>query len=103
MLLVLTTLGGGDDAAMLARTLVKERLAACVGVLPGLRSVYQWEGAITEEAEQQVVIKTSRSRLAALEHRLGELHPYQVPEFIVLEGEASAAYGAWVEDETRRG
>jgi periplasmic divalent cation tolerance protein len=101
MLLVLTTLGAAEDAAALARTLVEERLAACVGVVPGLRSVYRWDGGISEDAEQQLLIKTSRPRLAALERRLGELHPFDLPEFIVLEGEASAAYGAWVQDETR--
>ena len=100
MVLVLTTLGADDDAAGLARTLVDERLAACVGVLPGLRSVYRWEGAVAEDAEQQLVIKTSRARLDALEHRLGQLHPYDVPELIVLEGRASEAYGKWVSAET---
>ena len=102
MVLVLTTLGAGDDAAALARALVEERLAACVAVVPGLRSVYRWDGAVTEAAEQQLVIKTTRARLDALERRLGALHPYDVPEFIVLAGEASAAYGAWVLAETSR-
>jgi periplasmic divalent cation tolerance protein len=101
MVLVLTTLGANHDAAAVARTLVDERLAACVAVVPGLRSVYRWEGRVTEDAEQQLVIKTTRARLTALEQRLGELHPYDVPEFVVLEGEASAAYGAWVAAETR--
>jgi len=101
MVIVLTTLGADADAAALARTLVAERLVACAGILPGLTSVYRWEGAVEESREQQLVLKTSRARLPALEARLTALHPYEVPEFVVLAGEASRAYGAWVEAETR--
>jgi periplasmic divalent cation tolerance protein len=94
--LVLTTVGGGTDAAALARTLVDEGLAACVNVLPPMTSLYRWQGRVEEEREQQLVIKTARDRVPALEARLRDLHPYELPEFVVLDALASAAYGQWV-------
>jgi periplasmic divalent cation tolerance protein len=94
--IVLTTFGVGQAAAA-ARVLVEERLAACVNVLPAMTSVYRWEGAVQQEAEEQVVIKTTADRLARLESRLRELHPYDVPEFLVISADAgSEAYLKWV-------
>ena len=61
-----------------ARVLVDERLAACVNVLPAMTSVYRWKGSVEEEREQQLVIKTTRDRVAALEARFHELHPYEL-------------------------
>jgi len=101
MVIVLTTIDAKADAAALARALVEERLVACAGILPGLTSVYRWEGDVEQSREQQLILKTSRARLGALEARLAELHPYEVPEFVVLDAEASRAYGAWVEAETK--
>jgi periplasmic divalent cation tolerance protein len=101
--LVLTTLGADADATALARTLVEERLAACVNVLPAMTSIYRWKGSIEQEREQQLVIKTTAARIEALEARLRELHPYELPEFIVLDAAASAAYGTWIVDSTRAG
>ena len=77
--IVLTTIGADADAAALARTLVEERLAACVNVLPPMTSFYRWKGAIEEDREQQLVIKTTPTRTVALEARLRELHPYELP------------------------
>lgn len=94
--LVLTTIGADADAAALARTLVGEQLAACVNVLPVMTSVYRWKGAIEQDREQQLVIKTAPERLPALEARLRQLHPYEVPEFVVLGARASEAYARWV-------
>jgi len=96
--LVLTTLGADTDAAALARTLVEERLAACVNVVPGMTSIYRWKGSVEQEREQQLLIKTTSASVEALAARLRELHPYELPEFIVLEASASAAYGAWVKE-----
>ena len=96
--LVLTTIGGDADATILARTLVEERLAACVNVLPVMTSTYRWKGAIEQEREQQMVIKTTADRLTALERRLRDLHPYELSEFLVLSSDASSAYRAWVEE-----
>lgn len=95
--LVLTTIGGESDANTLARTLVEERLAACVNVLPPMSSTYRWKGTIEQDREQQLIIKTTAGRVAALEARLRELHPYEVPEFLVLRvSGGSAAYLQWV-------
>ena len=97
-MIVLTTIGASTDAAPLARTLVDERLAACVNVLPAMTSVYRWKGAIEEDREQQMIVKTTRDRLGALEARIRELHPYELPEFIVLDAVASAAYAEWTRE-----
>jgi periplasmic divalent cation tolerance protein len=93
---VLTTIGADADAVALARTLVDERLAACVGVLPAMTAVYTWEGRLEHSLEQQMMIKTTRDRIPDLEARLKTLHPYELPEFVVLDATASRAYGAWV-------
>jgi periplasmic divalent cation tolerance protein len=81
---VLTTVGAGFDAVGLAKTLVERGLASCVNVLPGVTSVYRWEGAIKSDPEQQLIIKTLTERVEALEVAMKQLHPYDVPEFIVL-------------------
>jgi len=100
---VLTTIGAAADAASLARTLVEERLAACVNVLPAMASFYRWKGTVEQDREQQLIIKTTAGRVAALESRLRALHPYELPEFVVLGAEASAAYAAWLRDGTGAG
>jgi len=83
----------------MARTLVEERLAACVSILTGVTSVYRWQGGVEQDGEQQLLIKTTPDRLAALEARLQELHPYDVPELLVLDVEqGGAAYLAWVHE-----
>jgi periplasmic divalent cation tolerance protein len=94
--IILTTLGASADAAAFARVLVTDRLAACVNVLPPMTSVYRWKGAIEEDHEQQLVIKTTSDRVAAIEARFRELHPYELPEFLVLTATASASYFAWL-------
>jgi periplasmic divalent cation tolerance protein len=96
---VLTTIGADADAAALARTLVEERLAACVNVLPPMTSVYRWKGQIEQDREQQMLIKTTAGRVAALEARLRTLHPYDVPEFLVIRvAGGSDAYLAWLRE-----
>ena len=77
--IALTTLPADADAAEFARTLVDERLAACVNLLPAMESVYRWEGKIEFEAERQIIIKTSRDRVSDLWDRVRELHPFEVP------------------------
>jgi len=100
--IVLTTIGAGHDATSLARTLVEERLAACVNVLAPMTSVYRWKETVEEEREQQLVIKTTSGGVAALEARLRELHPYELPEFLVLEASGSDAYLNWIQRNTQR-
>lgn len=99
VVLVLTTIPAEADGAAVARTLVEERLAACVNVLPAMASIYRWKGQVEQDREQQLVIKTTAARLPALEARVRELHTYELPEFLVIAAdEGSAAYLAWVND-----
>jgi periplasmic divalent cation tolerance protein len=99
---VLTTFPADGDAESLARSLVNERLAACVNILPPMRSIYTWNGVIEHADERQLLIKTTTHRVKALEDRLKQLHPYDVPEFLVLSVlEGSGDYLSWVGDSTR--
>ncbi|MEO5894780.1 MAG: divalent-cation tolerance protein CutA [Vicinamibacterales bacterium] len=96
---VLMTLPGDADAVVFGRTLVGERLAACVSVLAPVTSIYSWEGAIAEEQERQLIVKTSREGVAALWKRVRDLHPYDVPEFIVLPiVDGNDAYLRWISE-----
>jgi periplasmic divalent cation tolerance protein len=100
---VLTTLPSDADGDAFAHRLIEERLAACVNLLPVMDSVYRWEGRIERDVERQVVIKTARERLADLWERVREMHPYEVPEFLVLPiADGNDAYLAWVGDSTRQ-
>src|SRR4051812_29965114 len=99
--IALTTLPEEFDAAAFADALVESRLAACVNLLPVMQSTYRWQGAIERDRERQVVIKTSRARLAALWERIRALHPYDVPEFVVLPiVDGQQAYLHWIGDST---
>jgi periplasmic divalent cation tolerance protein len=100
LILILTTMPDDGRADALARTLVDERLAACVNVHGPMMSTYRWKGAVERDAERQVVIKTARDRRAAVEARVRELHPYDLPEFVVIDAAGSEAYAAWVTGET---
>lgn len=87
-------------AVELARALVGERLAACGSILPGIRSIYRWEGAVQDEAELLLLLKTRRDRADALCERVAALHPYQVPEAIALPVVTGLSpYLAWVSDQ----
>ena len=98
LVLILTTMPDDDRADGLARTLVEEGLAACVNVHAAMTSTYRWQGQVEVEPERQVVIKTTRARLATLEARLRSLHPYELPEFVILAAGGSEAYGKWASD-----
>jgi periplasmic divalent cation tolerance protein len=95
--IVLTTISLDVDPAVLGTRLVEERLAACVNVLPEMDSFFRWRGAVERDQERQVIIKTTAARLSDLERRLHELHPYELPEFLVLSVEqGSEAYLRWL-------
>jgi periplasmic divalent cation tolerance protein len=99
---VLITLPSEADAQVFARALVEARLAACVNLLPPMDSVYRWEGRVEVAAERQAVIKTRKGCLPALWERVVQLHPYDVPEFLVLPViEGSEAYLRWIGESTR--
>lgn len=105
--------GAGDDARVvlvtapdeatgrgLARSVVDERLAACVNVVPGIRSVFRWEGAVEEATEVLLILKTTAARVETLRARVVSLHPYEVPEFVVLAVDGGLdAYLAWIRTE----
>jgi len=96
---VLTTVPVGSDATVLARKLVDERLAACVNILPVMTSVYRWKRRTEEEEERQLVIKTAQDRVTSLIARIRTLHPYAVPELLVIEVlGGSEDYLRWVHD-----
>lgn len=103
--IVLTTMpADGDEAEALAEALVEARVAACVNVLPPMRSVYRWEGSVQAGMEQQVIIKTTRAQVPALWERLADLHPYDVPEFVVVPiVDGSDAYLKWIGESTSPG
>jgi len=91
-------------ARRIADTLVDERLAACVSVLPGLRSVYRWQGAIERADEVLLLIKTVRGQVEPLTARVASLHPCELPELVAVEAAGGlAAYLDWVEEQTRTG
>jgi len=90
-----------ETAARIARALVDERLAACVQALPGVTSTYRWQGEVQVDAETLLLVKTSYARIEALKSRIAELHPYELPELLVL-GVIDGApdYLAWLEAAT---
>jgi periplasmic divalent cation tolerance protein len=96
--IVLTTFPADRDPVPLATALVDEHLAACVNVLPSMRSIYRWEGKVEEASEHQLVIKTRADRVDAVKTRLASLHPYDVPEMLVLPIiDGAASYLAWLQ------
>lgn len=99
---VLCSVPNEELGRTIARTLVDERLAACVNLVGKVLSLYRWQGEVCEEVESLLVVKTRRELFGALAARLGELHPYTVPEVIALPLVAGAApYLAWLGEETR--
>ncbi len=97
----LVTAPDAEVGARIARALVEERWAACVNLVPGVRSVYRWEGKLEDEAEVLLVVKTRADRVSGLAERLRALHPYDVPELVALPVEQGLeAYLAWVRRES---
>ncbi len=83
-IVILVTASSENEAETIAKTLVKERLAACVNILNPIRSIYRWEGKIADDREWLLVIKTQAERFAAVEEKVKALHSYQIPEVIAL-------------------
>jgi periplasmic divalent cation tolerance protein len=103
VILVLTNVPDAMTATALGRRLVEQKLAACVSRLPGVQSIYRWQGAIEEANEVTVLIKTTQARYAELETAIKALHPYQVPEIIAVPiVEGLAGYLDWIVQETRK-
>ena len=101
--IVLSTAPDREVAERIARALVDRGLAACVNLVPGIRSLYRWKGEVEAADEILLVAKTTEERLEELERALRELHPYEVPECIALEADrVEATYLAWLQESTRR-
>ncbi len=96
-IVVLGTCASPEEAQRVARGLVEKRLAACVNVIPGIRSVYRWKDAIEDEEEVLLLIKTSRALLEEVRDEIERLHSYEVPEVIALQiVDGSERYLAWM-------
>ena len=99
VIVVLCTFPNLETARQIATALVEAQLAACVNLCPAVESIYRWQGKVESAGEVLALIKTTRAGFNALENKLQELHPYDVPEIVALPAElASAAYARWVHD-----
>ena len=99
-IVVLSTCESPEEAAKLARHLVEKRLAACVNIVPSVRSIYRWKDQIEDAMEWMLVIKTRRDRLAALREALAGMHSYEVPEVVALPVvDGSESYLEWIDRE----
>lgn len=100
-LIVLTTIGNAEHGRRIARELVEARLAACVTCFPGLVSVYRWSGRVEEDGEMLLLMKTTTARVEELKSHLMRVHPYEVPEFLVLPvREGGEAFLNWLGEAT---
>jgi len=98
---VFITAPNEEEASKISRTIVEERLAACVNIIRSVRSIYRWQGSVEDESEVLMVVKTKRTLFDRLQKRVKELHSYEVPEIIglpVVEG--SKDYLDWLGQET---
>ena len=99
----LITAPNEEEAAKIAKDIVESRLAACVNIIRGIRSIYQWQGKIEDETEVLMIVKTRQELFRDLEKRVKEIHSYTVPEIIafpILDG--SAEYLQWLSEETEK-
>jgi periplasmic divalent cation tolerance protein len=98
VVVVLSTFPNPEKAADIAKVVVGEQLAACASLVPTVRSIYRWQGELHDDTETLAILKTSRDRAEQLAARLVALHPYEVPEVVIVPVEGGhAPYLAWVE------
>jgi periplasmic divalent cation tolerance protein len=101
--IVLTTAGSREEAERIAHALVEEHLAACVNLVPGLTSIYRWQGAVETGGELLLIVKTTADGVAAVEETILRLHSYEVPELLVITPEAGGKpYLDWLVDSCGR-
>lgn len=102
--LILCTFPDAATARQIGTVLVEKQLAACANLIPGVESVYRWQGKVENTTEVLTVFKTSAAVFPAFERELANLHPYEVPEIIAIEPAAVAeSYGSWLLDSLRHG
>lgn len=100
-ILIITNLPDSNSAEILARRLVEERLAACVNILPACTSVYHWQGKVETAQEIPVFIKTTQQRYDAIEKTIKAMHPYELPEIIIVPlAGGSSDFLDWLATET---
>ena len=103
-IVVLSTCGSAEEAGRVARRLVDTRTAACVNIIPGVRSVYRWKGAVEEADEWVLIIKTRRDLLERLTCELRSVHSYELPEVLAIPVvDGLQQYLAWLDEETAAG
>jgi periplasmic divalent cation tolerance protein len=102
VVLMLTTLPDDESAAGIAQAALQARLAACVTNLGAVQSQYHWNGALETSQEVQLLFKTSLASAAELQRLVAARHPYETPEILVWQADASPGYGQWVNAETQR-
>lgn len=103
-ILIFVTAGSETEAETIAKTLVEERLVACVNIINPIRSIYRWEGKITDDREWLLIMKTRAAHFVTVEARVKVLHSYQVPEVIAVPIQVgSEAYLQWIREETAGG
>ncbi|PKO82834.1 MAG: divalent-cation tolerance protein CutA [Betaproteobacteria bacterium HGW-Betaproteobacteria-11] len=101
-LLVFTQMPDAESAEALGAALIEARLAACVNLLPAVRSIYRWRGRVGQASEVPLLIKTTAARYAALEAFVRAHHPYELPEVVAVPvTHGLAGYLAWIDLETR--
>lgn len=102
-IVVLVTAASKQEAARIGRALVKAELAACVNLLPGIRSIFRWEGKVSEEREVLLIVKSRSDLFGRLAAEVKRLHSYQVPEVIAIPiAHGAADYLAWIQKSTRK-
>jgi periplasmic divalent cation tolerance protein len=103
-IVVLSTCGSAEDAERIARGLLEKKLAACVNILPGIRSLYRWKGKIEDDQEVLLMIKSSRALFRELQAEIKKLHSYEVPEVIAIPVvDGSEGYLGWIARELAEG
>ena len=96
-IIILTTVGTPEDAHRIAGQLVENRLAACVNIIDGVTSLYRWQGKVMEDRELILLIKSVETRIDELKEAIYSLHPYEVPEFVVIDPTSVASpYREWL-------
>ena len=100
LIVVLTSISDAKAAETLAHQVVSRRLAACCSIVPGITSIYRWQGELTRDDEALIVIKTAKSRFGELEAFMHEFHPYEVPELIALSAQdCTNEYLLWMSEQ----